>query len=151
MKFIGPHHQEMYEKIHTFLRELLGGRFMKLEDNPVFVIPRGSTYIHLFVTPINEDEDEKIVLQFITPLVKDIELTKEVLHFLLRYNHSNSLGSFGLDKDEWITLNHTLIAETCSQEELGIIVATISSTADDMDDLIIQKWGGSRAIQTGEE
>ncbi|MCX7835882.1 MAG: YbjN domain-containing protein [bacterium] len=146
MHFVGPTHESVYQTVQRYLKEELGKQFLASEDNPVFIVPRGSSFLHVIVTPLDETIDEKILILFIAPLVKDIELSNEVLKKLLRINSVIQIGALAIDKDDWITLNHCLIAETCSQDEFSKILHTLTKTADDLDDLIIHEFGGMHAF-----
>jgi hypothetical protein len=68
------------------------------------------------------------------------------MQFLLRKNGSMMIGAFGLDDDNNIVLDYTLMGLTCDKPELRAAVLGVLKTADDLDDEIVAKWGGQRAI-----
>ncbi|HOD05119.1 MAG TPA: YbjN domain-containing protein, partial [Anaerolineaceae bacterium] len=79
-------------------------------------------------------------------VVTGVELTPDLMHFLLRENDRMRFGAFGVDQDNDIFFEHTIVGSTCDMEELKSSVLAVVYTADQYDDQIIQKWGGQRAV-----
>lgn len=147
MQFSGPHHEQTYQKIHQYLKSSFGETFLKSDEFPVFAILRGTSFTHILVSPTHPDLDENILVRLTAPLVKDVDITLELATFLLQLNQEVNFGTLSLDDNQWILLTHTLIAETCSQEELFNVLQAFSSYADELDSLIIGKFGGTYAIE----
>lgn len=76
-------------------------------------------------------------------------MNAELMKFLLRENDRMRFGAYGLDEDEDIFFEHTIVGSTCDKEELKASVVAVVMTADDADDKIIAKWGGQRAVDRG--
>jgi hypothetical protein len=79
-------------------------------------------------------------------VVTDVEITPELMHFLLRENNIMRYGAFGLDKDDDIFFEHSIVGSTLDKEELMASVMAVLQTADKYDDQIRQRWGGRRAL-----
>jgi hypothetical protein len=57
-----------------------------------------------------------------------------------------SFGAFGIDDEGDVIFEHTIVGSTCDQKELESSVIHVARTADDYDDIIVEKWGGERAL-----
>ena len=68
------------------------------------------------------------------------------MHFLLRENDRMTFGAFGIDQDGDVFFEHTIVGSTCDKPELKTSVSSVVLIADEYDDLIVEKWGGERAI-----
>ena len=71
------------------------------------------------------------------------------MKYLLLENYTMRFGAFGIDDRGDIVLQHTIVGSTCDKEELQASVTAITTQADRYDDLIIQRWGGERALTQG--
>jgi hypothetical protein len=68
------------------------------------------------------------------------------MRYLLQENDRMRFGSFGVDKDDDVFFEHTIVGSTCDKEEIKASVMAVVITADQYDDQIIAKWGGKRAL-----
>jgi hypothetical protein len=136
-------HKEYYEKVRGYMKELFGEMFEAREDAPVFITKMGSAVAHIAVIPWGENDAVVSVRAY---LVTDVELTPELMEFLLKENPSFRFGAFGIDPDGDILFEHTIVGSTCDKNELKASILSVLMTADDYDDLIVQRFGGMRML-----
>jgi len=74
------------------------------------------------------------------------EVTPDLMHFLLRENDTMRFGAFGLDSDNDIFFEHTIVGSTCDKDELKASVLAVVTTADRYDEQVVSRWGGQRAV-----
>lgn len=142
MEFQTEAQKQAYEKISGMVKELFGQFAVARTDIPGFGINYGSAYVITQVFPWGEDDATITTRCYV---VTGIELTQDLLHFLLRENDKMRFGAFGLDKDDDIFFEHTIVASTTDLEELKSSVMSVVLTSDQYDDQIVSRWGGQRA------
>jgi hypothetical protein len=120
MEFETRAQQEIYEKVLPWVAELQIGVFPWSEADAVITT---RSYV-----------------------VTGAELTPELMRYLLTENAGMRFGAFGLDEEGDIIFEHTIVGSTCDQKELESSVVHVARTADDYDDLIVERWGGERAL-----
>lgn len=136
-------HKGCYEKVKGYMSELFGEMFEAREDAPIFIIPMGSAVAHVMVIPWGDDDAMVCVRAY---LVSDVEMTPELMEFLLKENPTFKFGAFGIDQDGDILFEHTIVGSTCDKNELKASVLGVLSVADHYDDLIVQRFGGIRML-----
>lgn len=137
-----------YEKVRQWLTETFGYTVKAREEAPMFDVATnlamgGSALAHVIVHPWGDDDATVVVRAYV---VFDVEPTPELMHFLLRANDDVRYGAFGLDKDDDIFFEHSIVGSTLDKEELLASVMAVLQTADSYDDQIRQRWGGQRAL-----
>jgi hypothetical protein len=55
-------------------------------------------------------------------------------------------GAFGLDSDNDVFFEHSIVGSTSDKVELKASVMAVVMTADRYDDQISSRWGGTRAV-----
>lgn len=143
MQFKTRAQEATYKKTDQMLRQLFGEMVHVVQEAPAFVIPSGTTLTHIIISPWGEKEATITVRAYVT---FGSDLTADLLHFLLRENDTMRFGAFGVDADGDIFFEHTIVGSTCDKEELRASVMAVVQTADLYDEQIMQKWGGTRAI-----
>nr|MEE4268665.1 YbjN domain-containing protein [Candidatus Krumholzibacteria bacterium] len=144
MDFSSQNHEEVYLRIKKMMMELFGeAGAITYEDSPGWMVPSGSAMVHVSVNSWRDGEMH--LIQIVSFVAQGTELTPGCLRYLLDENHQMAFGGFSIDSDGDIAFSHSLIAETCSKEELKTVVMAMSGTADEQDDTIVQRWGGKRA------
>ena len=140
---------EVQEKVHgniqKWLRELYGETLDSF-DNENFGVGIGSAYILVFVRPWGSDD---CVIDIVSRVITDIDLTPDLMKFLLLTNKEIPFGVFCIlpdpeTRDIWLSEN--LVGSTCTKEELRISMNVVGRVADDYDDEIRNKWGGQRSV-----
>ena len=139
-------HRKVYDKTRGYLNSLFGEVNVKVLDDSL-VLQEGSTFVYLRVFPIG---DSKAGVEVFSYVVVDVEVTDELMRFLLTYNLKLMLGGFGMaigeDGRAVILLTHTILGDSMDREELYASVSAIARVADDLDDQRVTAFGGSTAL-----
>jgi len=143
MNFQHANHEEIYKKTGTYLREVFGEMVHARAEFPSYVVPMGSTFANVNVYPWGDNDATVNVRAWV---VMGADMTPELMHYLLRQNDDFRFGAFGLDKENDIFFEHTIVGSTLDKEELKASVLAVVGTADRYDDEIQRKWGGRRAM-----
>jgi hypothetical protein len=143
MQFQNKAQEEVYTRVGRFMKELFGDMVFVRDDAPIYGIRFGSAFIQVSVYPWG-DADSTITTR--AYVVYGAELTPELMKFLLRKNEEMRFGAFGIDGEGDIEFEHTIVGATCQKEELKASVYTVMKVADQLDDEIVAKWGGQRAL-----
>ncbi len=143
MEFQTAMQEACYNKVATWMRELYGKFPCAREDVPGLAMVMGSALVEVFVFPWEKDD---AVINARSYVVTDVELSPDLLHFLLRENNIMRFGAFGIDEHGDIVFEHTIVGSTCDQVELEASVNAVLEIADDYDDKIVERWGGRRAL-----
>ena len=78
-------------------------------------------------------------------MVREVVQTPDLLKWLLEQNYRSRFGALSLDGDGNIVLRHGLVGDTLTNPEMRIVVAVLVELADELNDKIIEQFGGSRA------
>lgn len=143
MEFQSEAQKAVYEKIKPWMSELFGEFARPREDAPVFGIAVGSAWVTTAVYPWRDDDATICTRGYV---VTDVELTPELMKFLLQENNGMRFGAFGVDQDEDVFFEHTIAGSSCDKAELRASVMAVVATADEYDDKIVARWGGQRAL-----
>lgn len=143
MRFDTNAQKQCYEKILPLMKEMFGDFAGQREEIPEFGVLVGSAFAQTAIYPFGEEES---VISTRAYVVTGAELTADLMHFLLRENDRMTFGAFGIDEEGDIFFEHSILGSTCDPEELKSSVSSVVLIADEYDDLIVDKWGGKRAI-----
>lgn len=141
MEFKTRAQQSCYEKVSRWLKEMFGEMAMASPESRSFMVPLGTSAA--FVIVFDWGDDDAVVCVRAT-VVRKVEITPELMSFLLHENNNMRFGAFGLDSDNDIFFEHSIVGSTCDKEELRASVLAVASTADKYDDKIVSRWGGLR-------
>ncbi|MEK6289545.1 MAG: YbjN domain-containing protein [Acidobacteriota bacterium] len=145
MEFQTEAHQRVYEKSRDYLHTLFGEVNVKVMDD-TFVLQEGSTFVYVRTLAIGEKKSGVEVFAYV---VVDVEVTEQLMRYLLTYNLRLILGGFGLARGEGdkgtVLLTHTILGDSMDREELYASVSAIARVADDLDDQIVTAFGGRTA------
>ena len=67
--------------------------------------------------------------------------------YLLRENYEVTCGGFGIDEEDDVFFEHSIVGSTCGKGELANSVAAVSFFADKYDDEIQRLWGGKKGFE----
>ena len=143
MEFESQAQKECYERVLPWVTELFGGSVLRKPDMPVLGVMQGSAFAQIGVFPWG-DNDALITTR--SYVVTGIELTAELMRFLLYENAGMRFGAFGIDEDGDVIFEHSIVGSTCDQRELESSVTAVAAIADEYDDRIVSRWGGERAL-----
>jgi len=146
MEFRTEAHKRVYEKARNYLHSLFGEVNVKVMDD-TFVLQEGSTFLYVRTFPIGE---KKAGVEIFSYVAVDVDVTEELMRYLLTYNLRLILGAFGLSVGEGnkaaVLLTHTILGDSMDREELYGSVSAIARVADDLDDQIVSAFGGKTAL-----
>ncbi|MEW6278613.1 MAG: YbjN domain-containing protein [Candidatus Eremiobacterota bacterium] len=143
MYFTTPAQEECYRKVQPWIVELFGDNARARADEPVFDVTVGSSVTEVGVFPWTQEES---VVSARARVIRGVELSPDLLQYLLRQNSVIRFGAFGVESDSEIYFLHSIVGSTCDKPELAATVRSVSSMADRYDDEIRNRWGGHRAI-----
>jgi hypothetical protein len=142
MEFKTEAHKKAYEKTLGYLHTLFGEVNVKVTEGTL-VLQEGSTFAYVRAFPIGE---QKSGVEIFSYVVVDIDVTEDLMRYLLTYNLRLILGGFGLsigdDGKGTVLLTHTILGDSMDREELYASVSAIARVADDLDDHIVKTFGG---------
>ncbi|MEM1426971.1 MAG: YbjN domain-containing protein [Cyanobacteria bacterium P01_H01_bin.130] len=143
MQYKSDSQKECFEKILPWLKGLPNQVIWDREaENPTVYITEGSACVLVEVLPW----EDNAAIDTRSYVVTHINLQASLLEFLLRENDRLLFGAFGIDSDGDIFLGHTIVGSECDKDELETSVRSILALADDYDDVIVDRWGGQRAV-----
>lgn len=146
VEFANEAQRTTYDKVAGLLREEFGRQAIAYEDRPGFAIKTGSAITAVYIEPIGDHQSCVRVLSWV---VTGAEQSPELHVFLLRSNLGMRFGAFGIDDGGDIMFTHALHGETVTHDALMFSVYGVAQVADDMDDEIVQRFGGQRAVDRG--
>jgi hypothetical protein len=116
-----------------------------------FGIERGSTRVNIEVKDWGKDSkgDPSSIVRLWASIGREIPPTPEFYRWAAVDGSRFLFGSVTVFENEGATLcsavfDHTLLADTLDPDELCGAVGVIAGTADDLDDVIHEKFGGKR-------
>ncbi len=143
MEFKTDVQKACYEKTAAMMKDLFGEMAMARDDVPLIGLVMGSALVNVGVHPWGTDD---AVICGRSYVVFGADITPDLMQYLLRKNDEMRFGAFGLDSDNDIFFEHSIVGSTCDKAELRATVMAVLSTADLHDDEIMARWGGERAI-----
>ena len=121
-----------------------------LSDNPafrrldahLFIVKQGSTYVMINIVPLGVHRAQ---VRCVAQLVKGVDMTHELAVELLGLNAKLRFGAFAFEANGQLLLFvHSLLGgDTLYAEELTTSLADVALIADEYDDKIIARYGGS--------
>ena len=130
-----------YEKVAGYGRELFGELFRPGEKPPTFYLRFGSAKVGVSVTAWGDDD---AVIDVWSWVVTKVEVTDDLMEYLLRENYDRRFGALSLDKDNDIHYCHKIAGASCNKNELKASMMAVATAADEYDDVIKARWGGKR-------
>src|SRR5262245_5372882 len=131
MDFQTEAQKKVYEKVGAILKEEVGKLAVPREDSPTFAIQRGSAWVQVTITPINE---QYTTVRAYSWVVTSVENTAELHQFLLKENLGMRFGAFGIDDVGDVCFTHAILGETLEAPTLMYTLMGVASVADDYDD-----------------
>jgi hypothetical protein len=142
MEFQSSVQEKHYTKVSDWMRRLFGDIPWEKLDEPGFGLFMGSAWVEVRILPWNDDT----VVNVRSTVVSDVNLTVDLLNYLLRENHEMRFGAFSVSKDGDILFEHTIVGSTIDKKELESSVIAVLEISDKYDDEIVARWGGKRAL-----
>jgi len=131
-----PAQKACYKRVTPWIKEIFGEVHVRMRDDaPMAVVSHGSAAVYVSVWPWADDE---AVIQARAYVVTGVEPTSELMHYLLHQNDQMRFGAFGLDKDNDIYIEYTIVGSTVDREELRAATVAVAVAADEYDDKIYE-------------
>lgn len=148
MRFENQIQAETHAKLERYLSELFeeADNYLDPESNH-FYVSYGTTVLEISNEPYGPEESAVTIMSY---CVQGAELEASLLKTLLNINHRIPFGCFSLAGDD-IFFSHTLFGRTLTRSNLITAISAVATFADDYDDLIVEKFGGTTALQQIEE
>jgi hypothetical protein len=143
MEFQTDAQRATYEKIAPMMKEEFGMFAHFPAEAPVVLITVGSAIAQTTVFPWGTDDATVCTRAYV---VSGVQPTAELMRYLLSENCSMRFGAFGIDQDDDVLFEHTVVGSTIDREELKSSVIAVVGTADRYDDQIVARWGGQTAL-----
>ena len=143
MEFKTDAQRVCYEKIVSMMKELFGEFVDVRTDAPLILVTVGSALARTGIFPWGKHD---AAIRTRSYVVADAEITPELTRYLLGENTRMNFGAFGIDDDDAIIFEHTILGSRCDKEELKASVMAVVMVADQYDDEIVARWGGRRAL-----
>jgi len=129
----------------NLVKQSTGDLSYKRLNKCCFTVNKGSTLVHVLIKDWKEDTP---LVECISYVVREANISEDLSKKLLLMNWEMPFGSFSIDpEDNCIVLSQCMIGSTLDEPELNIAVETIAQVADEVDDLIIESYGGITALQ----
>ena len=143
MEFKTDAQRVCYEKTVSMMEELFGEFVEVRTDAPLILVTVGSALARTGIFPWGKHD---AAIRTRSYVVADAEITPELTRYLLGENTRMNFGAFGIDDDDAIIFEHTILGSRCDKEELKASVMAVVMVADQYDDEIVTRWGGRRAL-----
>jgi len=141
MEFKTPSQQAIYGKVRPLMKELFGEMSRARDDRPAFGVRMGSARVQTWVSAGGDDDATITTRAWLTT---GTELTVDLARYLLQLNDDMRFGAFGIDKDGGSFCEHTILGSMASKVELKASIMAVAETADEYDDEIVSRFGGTR-------
>jgi hypothetical protein len=146
MEFKTAPHRQAYDKTRDCLHSIFGEVNVKRAGDS-FVLQEGSTFVYVRPLPVGES---KSVIEIFAYVAVDVTITEALLRFLLVNNPRLILGAFGLsveaDGRGTIVLSHSILGNSVDSDQLYGSVSAVARVADEIDEKIVEMFGGSTAL-----
>jgi hypothetical protein len=134
------------EKVQAYLTSQ--GR-VSIDEDGVFSVDFGSTRLNISVEP--HPNGEVTVVKIWAPILFDVPLSPELYEHVALNGSDYFFGSMGLFQLEdgehgFLFLRHTLLGDYLDKDELLYAAFGVASSADELDDELMAKFGGTRLI-----
>jgi hypothetical protein len=132
-------------KIQRILADQMGS--VKIDRDGDFIVTHESAVTFVSVYPVNEDEDADIVIRCYSPMVKDVPLTPELTKWIAVEGQQFAFGGCYINPDDdgkncWVYFRYSIVGNDLDPNELISAVYRTVFTANDLDDMLKEKFGG---------
>ena len=134
-------HRKVHENVSNWVRELYG-ETATLYDDGRFGLSYGSAFLIMSVDSWGDDD---CTISIWCPIISEIEMTSDLMRFLLKENTTLPFGVFAINtNNNSIVLHESLAGSSCTKDELRLSLNIVCRIIDDYDDRIMSTYGGKR-------
>jgi len=144
MDFQNGAQEACYARVQELMTQLFGEEAQADPNAPSFVLRRGSADVHVSVAAL---ADRAVVAVF-SWVATGVTPSEELYRYLLTENANFVFGGFGLTTDNTVIYQHSVLGDSIDKEQLRASVRAVAGVADDYDDQITSRFGGSTAKAT---
>lgn len=130
-----------YEQVRRLLTQLYGESARADDHGPVFWLAYGSTEVAIRVEALDGD---RVYVRIFSWVVTEPRVDDELRGFLVTANGRMRLGAFALDDAGDVQFAYGLLDREISASALRDAVRAVMQTADEYDDIIVERFGGLR-------
>lgn len=138
--------EQVKEKVQRILVEALGS--VSIDKDGDFFVRHESTVVYVRVSELRDDAT---IVKSWAILLNDVPLTPEVYRWVATEGQEYFFGHARLVETEEgkgrIQFEHILLGDYLDPDELEWAVIALGNTADQLDDELKAKFGGSRFIE----
>ncbi len=155
LSFVSTVQALTYTKVADYLQNssLFQNSLRAYPDLPKFDILYGSTLVEVEVLPGEVHPWEKADLATVRAtscVTIGSTIDQDLLYFLLTENRRMRFGAFHLDEANQVLFAESVLGgENMDLMELQTCILSVVTIADTYDDIIAQRFGGYRALDSG--
>lgn len=123
----------------NYLRSM--GLDMDASADGIYFFKYGSTVVTVSLFEVDGDPYVRIA----STLLKDFEISVELMNHLFQLNNQVLFGAFLLFEDKTISFSATLLGENLDHNELTKTLRYVAKISDDYDDVLQDVAGGKKA------
>jgi hypothetical protein len=132
MDFETETQRDIYRQVKGYLEAIFGIRLQEHLDPPRLVVQTREVDTYVLVLPWGDGDAVICARAYVA---YDPDLTRGLLHSLLRENAELCFGGFGVDADGDAFFEYSIVGSTCSQEKviactIGVIAAAEAFVRD---------------------
>jgi len=138
---------EVKDRVRDLLSDFVEGD-LAVDDRGAFTFRFDSAQVYVDVA---ETDLDSTVVRIVAPLMFAVPASEELFrwvatHNVYDYGHMRAIGSGSGDVRDAVDLvfQHSLLGDYLDPEELAQAVTSLAATADELDDEIKGRFGGSR-------
>lgn len=132
-------------RVLDYLRSM--GLQLDPSDDGIYFFKYGSTVVTVSLFEAEGDTYVRIA----STLLKDFEISVELMNHLFQLNNQVLFGAFLLFEDKTISFSATLLGENLDHNELTKTLRYVAKISDDYDDVLQDLAGGKKASDILEE
>lgn len=121
--------------------------FQKVDES-LYVVKQGSTYVMISVVPTGKGSkhDDKAIVRVVAQVASGIRPEGSLFRQLLILNGKLRFGAFAfIAEGDVVIFHHSMLGgPTMDEKELIATVHDVALVADEYDDRIVARYGGSR-------
>lgn len=142
IQFTSDSQKKCFQRVARFMHSLFGEQAQFIDGVPEIFVRNGTAEVHLRVLPWNDDA----LLIARAYIASCIDLTPDLMTYLLKKNNDITFGAFGVDNDGSIFLEHSIVGSSCNKAEVKATVLSVLTIADEYDGEILERWGGKEML-----
>lgn len=133
-------HDHYFPLVAQWLRSSFGAAAQEHGTLPEVHVLQAWRRVRVGVYDVESNEEAliRVELKVLEAVPDDVELDER----LLRLNRDLPLASFAFDEEFNLLLTHSLLASSCTEQELCLVVETMLRVADKYDDRVQSEFGG---------